>query len=119
LVIVRRTSRVTDGTVVSMNYVSGSKRIERMSLSRRALPTGARVLVIDDFMKAGGSARGLADLMNEFGAEVLGIGVLVATAEPHAKLVDEYVALAVLEAVDPAAREVRVRPSQWVEALAN
>lgn len=116
LVIVRRASRVTDGTVVSMNYVSGSKRIETMSLSRRALPTGARVVVIDDFMKAGGSARGLIDLMKEFEAEVQGIGVLVVTAEPRVKLVDDYVALAVLEAVDERAQEVRVRPSRWVEA---
>lgn len=115
LAIVRRVSRVTEGTVVSMNYVSGSgKRIETMSLSRRALEPGARVLLIDDFMKAGGSARGLVDLMDEFGAEVLGVGVLVATAEPARKLVGDYLSLVVLEEVDEAARTVRVRPSSWV-----
>lgn len=59
LAIVRRRSRLGDGTVVTMNYVSGSaQRIETMSLSRRAIVAGARVLVIDDFMKAGGTARG-------------------------------------------------------------
>lgn len=118
LAIVRRTSRVTEGTVVTMNYVSGSaKRIETMSLSRRALPPNARVLIIDDFMKAGGSARGLVDLMGEFGAEVLGIGVLIATAEPKQKLVPEYLSLAVLERVDEEQRVVHVRPSAWVEEL--
>ena len=118
LAIVRRASRVTEGTVVTMNYVSGSaKRIETMSLSRRALPPGARVLIIDDFMKAGGSARGLVDLMEEFGAKVVGMGVLIATAEPRQKLVKEYVALAVLELVDEERREVVVRPSGWVERL--
>jgi len=120
LAIVRRTSRVTEGTVVTMNYVSGSaKRIETMSLSRRALPADARVLIIDDFMKAGGSARGLVDLMEEFRAEVAGIGVLVATAEPRQKLVKDYVALAVLERVDEERREVVVRPSPWLQALAG
>lgn len=118
LAIVRRASRVTEGTVVTMNYVSGSaRRIETMSLSRRALPGGARVLIIDDFMKAGGTARGLVDLMEEFGAKVVGMGVLIATAEPSQKLVKEYTSLAVLERVDEERREVVVRPSSWVERL--
>lgn len=118
LAIVRRVSRVTEGTVVTMNYVSGSaKRIETMSLSRRALPSDAKVLIIDDFMKAGGSARGLVDLMGEFGAEVQGIGVLIATAEPEKKLVKEYTSLAMLERVDEEKREVHVRPSAWVSDL--
>lgn len=112
LAIVRRVSRVTDGSVMTMNYVSGSsKRIETMSLSRRSLEPGARALIIDDFMKAGGSARGMVDLMGEFGAEVVGIGVLVETAEPAHKLVRDYVSLVVLESVDEEARQVRVRPS--------
>lgn len=115
LAIVRRVSRVTEGSVVTMNYVSGSaKRIETMSLSRRALSEGARVLIVDDFMKAGGSARGLVDLVAEFGAETVGIGVLVETAQPVRKLVKEYVSLAVLESVDEELRTVRVRPSDWV-----
>lgn len=114
LAIVRRMSRVTDGTVVSMNYVSGSaRRIETMSLSRRALTEGMKVLIVDDFMKAGGTARGLADLVAEFGAEVVGIGVLVETAEPTEKLVKEYLSLAVLETVDEEHRRVEVRPSSW------
>jgi purine operon repressor len=115
LAIVRRTSRMAEGSVLTMNYISGSaKRIETMSLSRRALFPGAKVLLIDDFMKAGGSARGLVDLMEEFGAEVLGIGVLIATEQPKRKLVQEYVSLAVLENVDEQMRQVLIRPSSWV-----
>lgn len=117
LVIVRRVSRVTEGTVVTMNYVSGSaKRIETMSLSRRALEPQTRVLVIDDFMKAGGSARGLVDLVAEFRAEVVGIGVLVETLEPAHKLVRNYESLVVLEKVDEENRQVIVRPSSWVSS---
>lgn len=118
LVIVRRTSRVTEGTVVTVNYVSGSaKRIQTMSLSRRALQPGQRVLIIDDFMKAGGSARGLVDLVGELRAEAVGIGVLVETHQPRRKLVQEYFSLVVLEGVDEEQRTVSVRPSSWVEAL--
>ena len=86
-----------------------------MSLSRRALSPGMKVVIVDDFMKAGGSARGLVDLVAEFGAEVAGIGVLVETAEPRQKLVAEYLSLAVLEGVDVEERNVRVRPSRWVQ----
>lgn len=117
LAIVRRTSRVTEGTVVTMNYVSGSaRRIETMSLSRRALRAGMRVLIVDDFMKAGGSAKGLVDLVEEFGAKVCGVGVLVATAVPARKLVPDYVSLAVLDEVDEERRVVRIRPGAWVAA---
>lgn len=118
LAIVRRSSRLGDGTVVTMNYVSGSaQRIETMSLSRRAIVAGARVLVIDDFMKAGGTARGLVDLMGEFDAEVVGVGVLIETAAPEEKLVDDYTSLVVLEAVRERPKEVVVRPSAWLEQL--
>ena len=68
-------------------------------------------------MKAGGSARGLVDLMAEFEARVLGIGVMVVTAEPKEKLVDDYISLAVLEEVDETNRVVRVRPDDLGRTL--
>ncbi|MFS8640996.1 MAG: pur operon repressor [Symbiobacteriaceae bacterium] len=112
LVLLRRDSRVTEGPSVSINYVSGSsQRIATMSVPRRAVPQGARVLLIDDFMKGGGTARGMMDLMREVGARVVGLGVLIATAEPAQKLVDDYFAVAVLEGVDTVRRVVRMRPS--------
>ncbi|MEW6307465.1 MAG: pur operon repressor [Bacillota bacterium] len=115
LLIIRRDNRVTEGSSVGIHYLSGSsKRISTMSLPRRALPEKARVLFIDDFMKAGGTARGCVDLMVEYAAEVVGIGVLVATAEPAKKLVDDYLALLVLEGVDELARQVVIGPSPWL-----
>ena len=69
VVIVRRDHKVTEGSAVSINYVSGStKRIQTMSLARRALKEQSRVLIIDDFMKAGGTIQGMVDLLNEFRA---------------------------------------------------
>lgn len=114
-VMVRRGSKVTEGSSVSINYVSGStRRIQTMFLPRRALPQGARVLVMDDFMKAGGTARAMIDLVHEVGATVVGTAVLVATAQPTEKLVQEYCALMVLNKVEDTTREIEVRPSQWV-----
>lgn len=114
LVIIRDEGKVTEGSAVSINYVSGStRRIRTMSLARRALPTGAKVLLIDDFMRAGGTARGMHDLMREFQAEVLGTGVLVSMAEPREKLVGDYVALLELERIDERERAISIRPGRW------
>ncbi|SDF22682.1 pur operon repressor [Sporomusa acidovorans] len=111
LITVRRGSKVTEGSAVSINYVSGSsKRIQTMSLPKRALPAGAKVLIIDDFMKAGGTARGMVDLVYEVGAKVVGIGVLVATAEPEDKLVEDYLSLLILHDVDEHTKITDIRP---------
>ena len=82
-----------------------------MSVPRRAIPSGAKVLVIDDFMKAGGTARGMHDLAAEVGAQVVGTGVLVATAVPEQKLVEDYRALLILHQVDEHNRTIDIRPA--------
>jgi len=111
LLIIRRAHHVTEGPAVSINYISGSSRnIDSMSLPRRALPTGARVVLVDDFMKAGGTARGMLDLMQEFQARVQGIGVVMATADPAEKLVEDYLSLLTLGGLED--RRVDIRPSE-------
>lgn len=111
LVIVRQGSKVTEGPSVSINYVTGSaKRIQTMSLPRRALAPDSKVLIIDDFMKAGGTAQGIIDLANEVGVKVVGTGVLIATNEPEKKLVEEYLALLMLHDVDQHTKRIDIRP---------
>ena len=111
LVIVRRGSKVTEGSSVSINYVTGSsKRIQTMSLPKRAIHPGSNVLIIDDFMKAGGTAKGMIDLAREVGGVVVGTGVLVATADPAPKLVEDFTALLILHEVDERTRNVVIRP---------
>lgn len=112
LVTVRRGSRVTEGSSVSINYVTGSaRRIQTMSLPRRAIPVGAKLLIIDDFMKAGATARGMLDLAQEVGATVIGTGVLVATAEPAQKLVEDYLPLLILHNMDEHNKKIDIRPA--------
>ena len=111
LVIIRDGSRVTEGSAVSLNYVTGSSRnIRTMSLARRALPTESRVVIIDDFMKAGGTAKGMVELLAEFKAEVLGIGVLVDTEFPEQKLVPNYYSLLKLRKVDEIGKKILLHP---------
>ncbi|MFD2671548.1 pur operon repressor [Marinicrinis sediminis] len=118
VVIVRRDNKVTEGSAVSINYVSGSsKRIQTMSLGRRALADGSSVLIIDDFMKAGGTIRGMMDLLQEFNAKVGGVGVLVEARDEQQEetLVEDYVSLAVLSKVDIKNRTVIVKPGNYFE----
>ena len=107
LVIIRDSSRVTEGSAVNINYISGSNHtISTMSLAKRTLPENSKVIVIDDFMKAGGTSKGMIDLLAEFKAEVLGLGVLITTKEPENKLVKDYLSLLELELLDSEAKRV-------------
>ncbi|MGE5591752.1 MAG: pur operon repressor [Bacillota bacterium] len=116
LAVARHGSRPSEGPAVSINYVSGSNgRVQSMVLPRRAVPEGARVLVVDDFMKAGGTSLGMVDLVREVGGQVVGVAVLVATADPVRKLVDTYDTLVVLEAGPP----YRAEPGAWVKEMSR
>ncbi|MBP1932448.1 pur operon repressor [Ammoniphilus resinae] len=118
VVIVRRDTKVTEGSVVSINYVSGSsKRIQTMSLARRVLPEQSKVLIIDDFMKAGGTARGMIDLLKEFKAEVVGIGVLVETSDVEERLVDDYISLGKITQLDLKDKEIKLELGNFLSKI--
>ncbi|HVJ49882.1 pur operon repressor [Desulfitobacterium sp.] len=113
MVIIRHGNKVTEGSAVSINYVSGSsKRIQSMSLGRRALESGKKVLLIDDFMKAGGTSLGMINLMQEFEVNVVGLGVLMESlTENEPKIVHHYLSLLQLMELDPVQGIAIVNPS--------
>jgi purine operon repressor len=114
VVIVRRDSKVTEGPTVSINYVSGStKRIQTMVLAKRSLAQGANVLIVDDFMKAGGTVRGMINLLEEFDANVAGIAVLLEAEKIEERLVDEYLSLVQLADVDLKEKKIRVHEGNF------
>ena len=117
LIIARRDAKITDGSVVTINYVTGSmRRIQTMSLPKRYIREGQKALIIDDFMKGGGTARGLSDMMREFNVETLGTAVVMATVEPAQKQIGSYRSLMTLHSVDETARAVDVQPSEWLQS---
>lgn len=112
LVIARRDSKVIEGSAISINYVSGSSgRIQTMTVTKRAIPAGAKVLIIDDFMKAGGTAKGMQELVAEMEGQVVGTGVLVATAEPNPKLIDQYEALFTFHRIEEDTQSIYIEPN--------
>ena len=84
-VIVRRDLKITEGSTVSVNYVSGSSgdRIEKMFLSKRSLKAGSRVLIVDDFLKGGGTVNGMISLLSEFDSELAGVAVFADNAQAN------------------------------------
>lgn len=110
--VIRRNNKVTEGATVSINYISGSSNsIQTMSLSRRSLNENSKVLIIDDFMKGGGTAKGIHDMMKEFNAEVVGTAVVVETKEPEKKLVDDYFSLLILESMNEKDGIINITPN--------
>ncbi|MBM7573146.1 pur operon repressor [Aquibacillus albus] len=116
VVIVRRDPKVTEGSTVSINYVSGSSRkIQTMVLPKRSLNEGAKVCIIDDFMKAGGTINGIKNLLKEFNAKVAGIGVLVeAEDEEEDRVVDQYVSLIKINNVDVKNNHIEVKKGNFL-----
>lgn len=110
LVVARHRSDITEGSTVNITYVSGSsKTIQTMALPKRALRAGSKVLIVDDVMKGGGTAKGMTALAEEVGANVVGKAFLVATSEPRQKLITDYTALFLLEDVNEEMKTVNIK----------
>jgi len=94
LVIVRNENKPTEGPTVSINYVSGSKGdLRTMYVPKRAIRPNGNILIIDGFLRGGGTVKGMADLAGEFDARVKGVGVLIEFTKPEQKLVRDYYSL--------------------------
>lgn len=112
LVIARRDAQVTEGTTMTINYVSGSSgRLQQMSLSKKSMKPHSKCVFIDDFMKGGGTAQGIKDLLKEFDCELTGIGVLVDNKDVKKKLIDDYVSIVEVKSSEDASKFI-IEPSQ-------
>ncbi|HAQ4946124.1 TPA: pur operon repressor [Enterococcus faecium] len=113
-VIVRRDSKITEGSTVSVNYVSGSsERIEKMELSKRSLKRGSRVLVVDDFTKGGGTVNGMKSLIEEFESELVGITVFAESKFNGHRAIDDYTSLLYVKDVDTQTKNITVVPGNY------
>ncbi|WP_225046580.1 pur operon repressor [Lacticaseibacillus kribbianus] len=115
-VIVRRDSKITEGSTVSVNYVSASSaRIEKMELSKRSLPAGSRVLIVDDFMKGGGTVNGMRSLIAEFDANLVGISVFAEGNFSGDRMVTDYTSLIRVDEVDTKANTLHAVAGNYLD----
>lgn len=109
LVIIRKNTKVAEGPTLSMTYLTGtSSKVETMSLPSRALKPYSKVIIIDDFMRGGGTIKGMIELMKEFQTEVVGTGVFISTVKPEDKMVSNYISLLEL---DTSGNEIVAKPN--------
>jgi len=110
LVMARHGSFVTEGSSVSINYVSGTtKTIQTMAMPKRSIHAGQRVLIIDDLMRGGGTAHGMIKLAEELGAIVVGKAFLIEAVQPEEKIISNYTALLRLYDIDEAKGKIDIR----------
>ena len=109
-VIVRRDLKITEGSTVSVNYVSGSSgdRIEKMFLSKRSLKAGSRVLIVDDFLKGGGTISGMVSLLAEFDSELAGVAIFADNASARSKDLFDHKSLLRVTNIDVAENKIDV-----------
>lgn len=109
VVIIREDNKVTEGTTVAINFVSGSRRkIETMVLSKKSLETGSKVLLVDDFLRGGGVMNGMQTLMREFDAEVVGKAVLAECFDSDNDFDKNYTYLAKLTNINEVTGEFNI-----------
>ena len=93
LAVCRFRNRASDGPAVCVHYPTQSGEVRSMYMGTKNLSPDDKVLLIDDFMHGGSTAAGMAQVVHEFRAELLGIGVFISMDEPEEKAVDDYRAL--------------------------
>lgn len=107
VVFKKRTSRITNGTVYQTNVQSFTKNTQyEMTVAKKYLPEGERVLFIDDFLAMGEAAIGVSKIIREARSELAGVGIVIEkTFQPGRKRLDDLgfdvYALARVERMSP------------------
>lgn len=114
-VTARKRSKVTEGATVSVNYISSSlSRVSKMELPTRALEKGAKVLIVDDFMKGGGTLTGMEELVKEFDGTIAGVCVLCEADFDKEKLIKNYLSLVKISEIDTAKKLIMAEPGNFL-----
>ena len=114
LVIARRDHKAFEGSVVTINYISGSGgEMKTMSLAKRAVQ---KALIVDDFTKDGGTVRGMVELMQEFDVTTVGVGVMVERRREGApRIYEDIRSLFIVSDAMDARQGAVVHPAPWLE----
>lgn len=113
-VIVRNSAKVTEGSTISINYLprSSSQEVEKMTLSSQSLEENSKVLVIDDFLRGGGTLAGLHRMAEEFNCEVVDSVVFL---EHHSPLpAESYQSLLKVKSVNENDNTIQVEAGSFL-----
>ena len=115
LVVIRREAKYSEGSTVSINYFSGTnERIQKMSIAKRAVEPGSKAIIVDDFMRGGGSLKGIRDILGEFDIETVGIGVAIESRLPERKKVEDYISILIIDDIDEDNKIISIRANESI-----
>lgn len=89
VILKKQTSRILSEEVFQATVRSFTKGTQyELTLKRKYMPAGEKVLFIDDFLASGEASLGMLDLLRQAGAELTGIGIVIEKAfqSGHARL---------------------------------
>ncbi len=92
IVVARRQRPPTEDQVLEVMTTSGPASYQVFYATRRELPKGSKVLIVDDFSIHGHTLRALAQLVRKAGAHIAGAMVVVGVGDDW-KIVDSAEAL--------------------------
>ncbi|ANS76836.1 xanthine phosphoribosyltransferase [Paenibacillus yonginensis] len=73
----RKSLTLTEDIFVEKVYSFTKQETNEITVSRKFLAPGDKVLIVDDFLANGEAAFGLARIVEQAGAEVAGIGIVI------------------------------------------
>lgn len=115
LVVIRREAKISEGSTVSINYFSGSyDRVQKMSIAKRAVVEGSKAIIIDDFMRGGGSIKGIAEILSEFNVQIIATGVIIAVNSPEKKKISNYVPIIYMDELDKENNSIVFSPNKEI-----
>lgn len=68
---------MTEGILTSEVYSFTKQVISTVSIASKFLSPEDRVLIVDDFLANGQAAKGLIDIIQQAGAQVAGVGIII------------------------------------------
>ena len=111
-VVVRREHKISEGPTISINYFSSAAgKMKKMSISKYSIKPGSKAIIIDDFMRAGGSIKGIYELLRELDVTILTVGVAIASKTPQEKKISHYIPLILLDEIDEKTSEIKIHPN--------
>jgi xanthine phosphoribosyltransferase len=81
VVLKKQTSHILSEDVWQTTVRSFTKGMQyELTLKRKYMPAGERVLLIDDFLASGEAALGVHELIHQAGAQLCGVGIVIEKA---------------------------------------
>ena len=83
-----------------------------MSIAKRAVEPGSKAVIIDDFMRGGGSLKGIEDILGEFDVETVGVGVALESRLPEKKKISGYTSVLIIDDIDEENKKISIRANE-------